>query len=205
MLEQNRIERIRQNIRDIEARVRVVATRANEPKGARGDRALAEIERAYNELRAQSEEVLLIAEAERRRYSELFQSCPDPLIITCGNGVVSNVNPAAAALLGSAPLRLVGQSIMNHFDAASRTRCRNAIIAALAGGACRETLKVLSPGREPRPVEVHFRSSPRAAGLTVGVRLTFRPHGSTFDVVQSAPKTRAVVQENTVSLENNVS
>lgn len=74
---------------------------------------LAEIEAAFEELRVaeeelrvqneQLEEVLQDAQAERRRYQELFELAPDPYVMTDALGVVRAANRAALELLGRPP------------------------------------------------------------------------------------------------------
>src|SRR5262249_36323320 len=73
--------------------------------------ALEELTVAEQTLLAQNEQLLAAqeqVEAERRRYSDLFEFAPDAYLVTDLSGTIGEANWAASALLGRPQARLVG-------------------------------------------------------------------------------------------------
>src|SRR5258708_860242 len=77
-------------------------------------RTLEEVELAERELAQQNEELIAAREAlevERHRYRELFELAPDGYVISNAEGIVEEVNQAAAALLNTSPIALRGKPL----------------------------------------------------------------------------------------------
>jgi PAS domain S-box-containing protein len=78
--------------------------------------ALEELFVAEQELRQQNEELIAIreaAEAERRRYQELFDFAPDGYLVTDIYGTIQEANRAAAKVLNLAQKHLVGKPLVS--------------------------------------------------------------------------------------------
>jgi PAS domain S-box-containing protein len=83
--------------------------------------ALAELSVTVEELRVAEEELhqqadelqasYTLLEAERQRYADLFEFAPDGYLVTDSQGVIREVNWAAAVLLGRPPERLLGKPL----------------------------------------------------------------------------------------------
>ncbi|MCA1994082.1 MAG: PAS domain S-box protein [Coleofasciculus sp. S288] len=76
--------------------------------------ALEELYVAEQELRQQNEELIAArqaAEAERKRYQELFEFAPDGYLVTDIHGTIQEVNRAAAELLNVAQKHLMGKPL----------------------------------------------------------------------------------------------
>jgi PAS domain S-box-containing protein len=75
---------------------------------------LQELEVAEEELQQQNDALLKVQEAldlERHRYRELFELAPVPYLVTDGQGVIQDCNPAAGELLGRPRKALFGKPI----------------------------------------------------------------------------------------------
>jgi PAS domain S-box-containing protein len=75
---------------------------------------LQELEVVEEELLQQNEALLQVQEAldlERHRYRELFELAPVPYLVTDGQGVIQDCNPAAGELLGRPRKGLFGKPI----------------------------------------------------------------------------------------------
>ena len=78
--------------------------------------ALEELYVAEEELREQNEQLLearQVAQAEQRRYQELFEFAPDGYLVTDIYGKIQEANRAAALLLNIAQKYLVGKPLIN--------------------------------------------------------------------------------------------
>jgi PAS domain S-box-containing protein len=79
------------------------------------------------------EERLLAAE---RRYEVLFNSSPDPYLVTDENGVIERVNPAAVELLGTSAHPLVARTVGAFIDGAHYGDLKARMKALPEGGRC---------------------------------------------------------------------
>ncbi len=86
-------------------------------------RELADLRAAIEELRRQNADLTMTRqalEAERRRYREVFDSAPDAYLLTSLDGVITEANHAAAALLSVRQDFLVGKSLLLFIDEAEQ-------------------------------------------------------------------------------------
>ncbi|HEY9747603.1 MAG TPA: PAS domain-containing protein, partial [Allocoleopsis sp.] len=77
--------------------------------------ALEELHVAEEELRQQNEELLKareLAELERQRYAELFESAPDGYLVTDAQGLIQEANQAAARLFNIERSYLIGKPLI---------------------------------------------------------------------------------------------
>src|SRR5437868_15487476 len=75
-----------------------------------------ELSVAEEELRAQHQLILeaqRMLEVQRNRYRTLFDSAPDPYLVTGETGIVEEANDAAAELFSVPAAFLVGRSLAN--------------------------------------------------------------------------------------------
>jgi len=113
-------------------------------------RTLEEVELAERELAAQNEELIAARESlevERHRYRELFDLAPDGYVISNAEGVIEEVNQAAAALLNSSPIALRGKPLAVFTAPAARAEFRSLLhqVGAI-GRPVRNYEAVLQPG-----------------------------------------------------------
>lgn len=106
------------------------------------DRATGESEQPYGELRVgvdvlqESERRL---ESEREQYRELFNLCPEALLVTDLAAVVRSANAAATRMFESGATRLRGRALAERIDPDDRPRFWEAVRRA-ATGAAEDTL-----------------------------------------------------------------
>jgi PAS domain S-box-containing protein len=77
--------------------------------------ALEELQVAQEELRVQNEELeraRIQGETERQRYLDLFEFAPNGYVVTDAEGAITDVNQAAAELLGGSGTRLAGKPLI---------------------------------------------------------------------------------------------
>jgi len=92
--------------------------------------ALEEMQVADDELQWQNERLaraLRLAEAERRRYQELFDMAPDGYIVTDMNGTIREANVAAATMLHTSAAFLTGKPLVVFIAVQDRHLFRNSI------------------------------------------------------------------------------
>ncbi|GAA6618591.1 PAS domain S-box protein [Scytonema sp. NUACC26] len=83
---------------------------------------------ATEELYQQNEELVQIrnlAETERQRYWELFESAPDAYLVTDNFGIIQEANRAAARMLNLSQCYLVGKPIANYVALEDRQSFRS--------------------------------------------------------------------------------
>ena len=81
--------------------------------------ALQELSIAEEELRAQHEAIVETQrdlDAQRRRYTALFEFAPDPFIVADERGIIEEANHALTTLLGISVVELVGNSLDSFID-----------------------------------------------------------------------------------------
>jgi PAS domain S-box-containing protein len=86
-------------------------------------RELADLRLAVEELRRQNGQLVTTRralEAERRRYREVFDAAPDAYLLTSLEGVITEANRAAAALLSVRQDFLIGKSLRLFIDKAEQ-------------------------------------------------------------------------------------
>nr|MCU0682313.1 PAS domain-containing sensor histidine kinase [Polyangiaceae bacterium] len=98
------------------------------------DVAWEELRTADEELRVQTEELDLAAgslESERSRYRELFDFSPDPYIVTTDQGKISAANRASAGLFNMPAHKLVGRFLISFVRLGERSAFRERLGAVL--------------------------------------------------------------------------
>ena len=91
------------------------------------DSALEELEVAEEELHQQNEELessQAVAEAERRRYQDLFEFAPDGYLVTDANGTIREANRATAMLLKVRQQFMVGKPLVMFINKSERQTFR---------------------------------------------------------------------------------
>ncbi|WOD38483.1 PAS domain-containing sensor histidine kinase [Nodosilinea sp. E11] len=89
--------------------------------------AVEELRLAEEELLTQNEQLIAaqqIVENERRRYQDLFDFAPDGYLVTDLNGVVQEINHAAAALVKLEQKYLIGKPLVTHIPLSERSAFR---------------------------------------------------------------------------------
>src|SRR5258708_2025968 len=113
-------------------------------------RTLDEVELAERELAAQNEELIAARESlevERHRYRELFDLAPDGYVISNAEGVIEEVNQAAAALLNGSPIGLRGKPLAVFTAPAARPEFRSLLHqVGSTGRPVRNYEAILQPG-----------------------------------------------------------
>src|SRR5258708_34864967 len=113
-------------------------------------RTVGEVELAERELAAQNEELIAARESlevERHRYRELFDLAPDGYVISNAEGVIEEVNQAAAALLNGSPIGLRGKPLAVFTAPAARPEFRSLLHqVGSTGRPVRNYEAILQPG-----------------------------------------------------------
>lgn len=92
-----------------------------------------ELRVAEEELRSQNEalgETALALDAERRRYRDLFESAPEPSLLTDLNGLVQEANNAVLSLLGVGLRSLTGKPLATYIALQSRRVFRTELLGS---------------------------------------------------------------------------
>ena len=92
--------------------------------------ALEELQVAEEELQQQNEELLIareVADRERQRYLELFESAPDGYLVTDAQGVIQEANQVAARLLNIACAYLIGKPFVTFVPEELRREFRSVV------------------------------------------------------------------------------
>jgi PAS domain S-box-containing protein len=160
------VEVLRQRFETIHQRLAALVHPAGDPAVPRAPEfaaALAELGRGLEALRRAEEELLQQqaalaaareqAEAERRRYQELFEFAPDGYLVTDRDGIIREANRAAAALLGVAPPGLVSQPL-HDFVAPGERPAFQAFLARLRQTGEAAAWETLVQPRQAAPVPV---------------------------------------------------
>ena len=161
-------------------------------------RAMANLQVKLAETQQALERDYLRMRGAETRYRLLFQLAGEPvLVVDAATRRVTDVNPAAARLLGKAEKRIVGQDVIDLFDAAS-TRELEALFAGLrVTGQAGDLVARLGNGRgETRVAASLFRQETVTSALlrlsTAGPdrpeRGATRASASALDVIQSLPE-----------------
>lgn len=125
-----------------------------------------ELRMHQEEVRVQQEQLLAtrdVLEATRDRYASLFHDAPVGYVSLDDDGVMLDVNGAAAALLGTAAGRLIGTPLLTRVLQADRARFL-AHLARARGGARDVRSEIAFTGHAGRPVVVDVVTQPAAAG-----------------------------------------
>ena len=122
-----------------------------------------ELSVADEELRAQTdalEEARAEVEAERRRYAELFDSAPDPFLVTDLAGIISRANRAATAFFGVPSQYVTGKPLAAFVALPDRKEFRTMLDHATEDD-LRTTWDVEFVGRDSKAAtfEVHVATS----------------------------------------------
>ncbi|MBX9931798.1 MAG: transcriptional regulator PpsR [Methylobacterium sp.] len=161
-------------------------------------RAMAALQRKLAETQQALERDYLRLRGAETRYRLLFQLAGEPvLVVDAGTRRVTEVNPAAARLLGKSEKRIVGQDVVDLFDGASG-RDLEALFAGLrATGQADDLVARLGNGRgETRVAASLFRQENATSAL---LRLSVggmdavdksqgRSGASALDVIQNLPE-----------------
>jgi PAS domain S-box-containing protein len=160
------VEVLRQRFETIHQRLAALVHPAGDPAVPRAPEfaaALAELGRGLEALRRAEEELLQQqaalaaareqAEAERRRYQELFEFVPDGYLVTDRDGIIREANRAAAALLGVAPPDLVSQPLHDFVVPAGRPAFQT-FLARLRRAGHAEAWETLVQPRQAAPILV---------------------------------------------------
>ena len=119
-----RLQLVHQQVGDLAERARHNSENTIEELHA----ALEELRVADEELRQQNEALAAAhyqAEAERRRYQELFQFAPDAYLVTSFTGIITEANESASRLFGIAPHSLPGKALAAYISTEDRPRFRS--------------------------------------------------------------------------------
>jgi PAS domain S-box-containing protein len=127
--------------------------------------AIEELEVAEGELIQQNEELAVareVAETERHRYQELFESAPDGYLVTDAHGMIREANSAAALLLNTGHEFLVGKLLVSFLPVEDQRIFRSDL----------NRLGAVGQPDEPAPQQWELRLRPRKgasfdAALTV--------------------------------------
>lgn len=129
-------------------------------------RAFEEIQVALEALRVSEEELRVANEQllntqeeialERQRYRDLFESAPEPYMVTDAAGVVRQINRAAASFLGVRQAVAVGKPLSVFVQEKERRAFRSFISRSAGEGSSRETQVTLTT-RSHGDVPVAFR------------------------------------------------
>ena len=166
-------------------RVAALQRRAGEADGKNGrgfDQAVRELESAIEELSTAHEELRSMNEAllqarqrveeESARYRELFDSFPDPCIITDGDGAIVTANEAAISLLNLSPKFIAGKPLAIFVERDRREFLR-LVCDVRETGQVRDFELHVRP-RERAPLVVNGIASPVRSTPAAGVRWLFR-------------------------------
>jgi PAS domain S-box-containing protein len=141
--------------------------------------ALDELQTAEEELRRQNQALEVArdaAEAERRRYQDLFDSAPDAYLVTDLEGVVREANRAAARLFGTPERFLAGKPLVL-LVAPDDRRAFHAELTRRLGETCRadEMLLRMQPrGGAPFPAALTVAATADGRGRPAGLRWLVR-------------------------------
>jgi PAS domain S-box-containing protein len=139
-----------------------VAVQRENPAGDEPATTLEELRTVQRELRERAERLEAVQEEleqERRRYSNLFALAPAAYIVTTGDGLVTQGNPAAEGLLGVRPGSLSGKPLAG-FVSDRRQLERRLAEVAQHGGVVECRLVVLPLGGRPTQVAATARRVP---------------------------------------------
>jgi PAS domain S-box-containing protein len=133
-----------------------------------------DLQAAINRLEEEKRELLAAyraAEAERKRYGELFHSAPEGCILTTPDGSILEANQAAAALIGTRPDRLEGRSLYDFLSPESRTACRTRL-HHLKNGAGVQTWEAFLESRsgDPQCIAISVTPAPDLTGYPPSLR-----------------------------------
>src|SRR5262245_48742483 len=110
---------------------------------------LEELHVAEEELHGRHQELAQTArlmESDRLRYKQLFESAPDPCLITTSEGVIREANRALEKLVKTSMLSLVGQPLAAFVQDSYRQRVRDWLLQAAQGNEVRDVKLGLRPG-----------------------------------------------------------
>lgn len=159
-------------------------------------RAMAALQRKLAETQQALERDYLRLRGAETRYRLLFQLAGEPvLVVDAATRRVTEVNPAAARLLGRAEKRIVGQDVIDLFDAASTRELESLFAGLRVMGQASDLVARLGNGRgETRVAASLFRQENATSAL---LRLSSGPAdpaspgragASALDVIQSLPE-----------------
>ena len=182
--------------------------KASRPVGDKGDSSPALLRRAFSELEAQNEELLVVEEelhtqnealeaaalaldGERQRYRDLFHAAPEPSLLTDLLGVIHEANPAAYALLGVGQRYLKGKPLAIYVGPDSRRAFRTEFLGQVGMSERGVYLQPKSGGL----LYATLRVSPvcDSAGSPVGLRWLVR--GATPDPGGELARYRQIMAE----------
>lgn len=143
----------------------VLQTAGIETATARG--VLGELAVAPEELRVAEEELVVqakpieqsqrVIDAERERYSALFEYAPDAFVETDDLGAIVEANATAARLLGVTPRVLAGKAIQSFVRPEHRRLVRSRLAALIETGTSQlARVELLPRGGEPVWVEIRW-------------------------------------------------
>ncbi|MHC2002542.1 transcriptional regulator PpsR [Methylobacterium sp. CM6241] len=159
-------------------------------------RAMAVLQRKLAETQQALERDYLRLRGAETRYRLLFQLAGEPvLVVDAATRRVTEVNPAAARLLGRAEKRIIGQDVVDLFDSASTRELESLFAGLRITGQAGDLVAQLGNGRgETRVAASLFRQENATSAL---LRLSSGPAEvagpsragtSALDVIQSLPE-----------------
>ena len=161
-------------------------------------RAMAALQRKLAETQQALERDYLRLRGAETRYRLLFQLAGEPvLVVDAATRRVTEVNPAAARLLGRAEKRIVGQDVVDLFDSGSTRELESLFAGLRITGQAGDLVARLGNGRgETRVAASLFRQENATSAL---LRLTSGPSESSepspnragataLDVIQNLPE-----------------
>jgi PAS domain S-box-containing protein len=169
------LQRDRKSAHDRVSGFREVLLGRREADGGRdaGWLALQEVDIAHEELRVAEEELHAQAneiiasraalEAERRRYTELFELAPEAYVVTDEHGCVIEANRRAGVVLNLDPVFLAGKPLASFVVSEDRARFRD-MIALMSAARIEAEFRIT-----PRKSEQHWVAV-AAQGTTCGAR-----------------------------------
>ncbi|MFC5553544.1 transcriptional regulator PpsR [Methylobacterium iners] len=161
-------------------------------------RAMANLQVKLAETQQALERDYLRMRGAETRYRLLFQLAGEPvLVVDAATRRVTDVNPAAARLLGKPEKRIVGQDAVDLFDSASARELGSLFAGLRVTGQAGDLVARLGNGRgETRVAASLFRQETvtnillrlSSAGPEASERGPSRAHASALDVIHSLPE-----------------
>ncbi|CAA2144965.1 MULTISPECIES: transcriptional regulator PpsR [Methylobacterium] len=159
-------------------------------------RAMAALQRKLAETQQALERDYLRLRGAETRYRLLFQLAGEPvLVVDAATRRVTEVNPAAARLIGRVEKRIIGQDVVDLFDAGSTRELESLFAGLRVTGQAGDLVARLGNGRgETRVAASLFRQENATSAL---LRLSAEPTdaappsrtgASALDVIQSLPE-----------------
>lgn len=136
---------------------------------------LAQLQTAQQQLSQQNEALInarKMADAERRRYQDLFSEAPDGYIVTDVSGKIEEANRAASVLLRLSQDQLVGQSLWQYIDEGDRPLFQTRLAQLQPVQSWEVYLK--PPFASPFPAVIAVTIIDNSLGQAIGLRWLLR-------------------------------